>query len=426
MNRTLSGVLLGYCVGQALALIGQVARIPISLDQLGHDGFGKVLLLGVETSLFTTLGLGVADLARSMTSGQTSPNERLHSARQIQGLLRRTWAAIAIALIGLAIYEVLTASVAALESFPSLGWRLLALVVLCAFLGCVATHFSPYFGILEATGRTAMSHLLKGFAPFCGLALTLGLLLKGMSVETASLAWAAGAIVPPLLARLLVGGREDDRNLSTRLARSSLSVVVAPLLGFFATAMDPFVVAHFLGTGAVADFSIANRVGILVLIAPLAFRPILWNRARINQDSSDQLRGLRTSAKLYGLLALPGGVLLVLGGVTIGRALGATNAGSPYLLYALFAVSALFLSIGMAFQSVIPGSLWESKYAAVLVITSISNILLSVVITSQLGISGPALAGLLSNGVLLAFWVAVSLSRPHSLVPRGSRKLQKR
>ncbi len=427
----IGATVVGYAAGQGLNLLAQTFRVPVVVRELGLAGYGTLVLLTTLSVFFTVLGLGITDHARlelladSDHGRPTFPRTR-RLCRAFTGII------LALMLVWLLVRLVmLYASSRPLGDFVAAEGVVLFLVL----VGSLSLWLSPNLAVLEVDGSTGLSNFLKGLGAPIGLLLTVVAFGLSSSVGVAAIAWAIGLACPYAIALALVRVRyrtiyyenfddEGTRDIRRSTERPSYGLALVPLVAFLATGLDPFIVNGLMSAEDVSAYSVANRLGALILVLSAAMRPLIWTwmgRERLHASPQLARRNLLMALGAMTVGTAPVAAALVVVGPVVARLLAGAEISAPRSLYLGFAISGLFAALFSVCQASLSGSTGRRTLFWLSIFVALFNIGLSVILCLRTGLAGPAWAGAIANSVAVLFCLVLAWHKPERLADAKPR-----
>ncbi len=399
---------------------------PIVLRKLGVEGFGAwtlALTLAGYVGI-VELGLGVATV-RFIASALAEADARRASV--VAASARATyWALASLGTLALTILVLVPGLLGASEAASTAEVRLSTLVLGIGFLLTLA--FTINAVIVQAAGRVdqmmtigVVFRIITAVAQVIAVSLTTNLVPLALVTLIGSLgpALAARRIAQRVAPEIEIRSAPVDRTVVRELLGSGWRNAGLGITSLVAIQSDVLVVAAILGPTAVAAYGIAVRASVMVgQLSSRATDVLVPTFAHANalRDDRRTLIALRESALLTRAILVPSVIVLIFFGEQLLNAwLGSAPQDSNTVLILLLSCgvagapghSCLMLLTGM------------NRLNFLLIgftVTAVCNLGLSIVLTNEVGIVGPALASLMAflvfNMIVLPRHVSRMLSVP--------------
>lgn len=406
--------LLAYGLSQVVVLAGAVVRIPLITHALGETGYGRFVVVTSLWPVVQLLAHGLSSTARVVVA------ERPGRAGGTMRVLRRTGTKEGAALL---VLSVLLAPVLAALVGPGFAWSVLWVGVAAMVTLPVAGHQ----GLLEGSGRTAVTHLTLATTTVVGLpALVLALGLR-QDLTTVVAASMVGFVAPYLTARLLTRwlvprletpGGEDEGLLLTGLNGAMTAWALSNVLVYV---FDPVILMVTTGEAAAGQYGLASRVTGLVTAVPVALGGLLtvWlSRARA-RGGADVRRKILLSTAVFTLAGTLLAAFCIVVGPAVGDLLSRGSVGTPQALYTWLGIYG-----GLTCASSPLVAAWAAPRAAAVrgrvgLVLGVVNVGASWVLAMALGLVGPVVATVACNAVVVLVLAWLTWRRPHLVRSSG-------
>jgi O-antigen/teichoic acid export membrane protein len=269
---------------------------------------------------------------------------------------------------------------------------------LTVFEGCLAGHerydLINACEILAIIGRVALTVWLlrAGYGIFALAAINLGL-----TVANGTMKWALSKWVFP---SLHVSLRNFDRSLAKETYTTSVWFFVLAISGRISFFTDNVVIGYFLGTGAVAVYSIGGRLMQYALVAVSACNVVLMPvatrfEAQANLTGQRRLLLLGTRASLAAAIFMAT-MFLTYGGQIIRVWVGPGFEQAAVVL-AILTLPMITASSQMTTLIVVQGMAKHKTLSFIYLGEAVSNLVLSIILVKPMGIVGVALGTALTS-----------------------------
>ena len=409
---------------KGIALFTTAISVPLTLGYLGSERFGVWMTLSSIIALlsFTDLGLGNS-LLNGVAHAAGRDDRGLIRANVSNGIAMLTAVAIAFGLVFAVLYQVVpwapALRVGSTDALAEVGPATAALVA-CFLIGLPAGALPQ---VRLGLQQSYVNSLFVGIGNILGLTLVLIAIQMRLGLPWLVLAMAGG----PLLAMignglaLLVQSpwlRPSRRDVNPAVARSLLRVgllfLVLQLAVAVAFTSNSLILAGMIGPSAVAEYTIVSKLFLIPsLLVGLALGP-LWPAYREAISRGDLAwvhktfgRSLRLSVSVAGLVSA---ALVVLGLPLIGAWVGPSLQPSFGLILAMGTWTTVS-AVGTAVAMLLNG-LQAMKFQVVIaVLMATANVLLSIQLTSRMGVSGVVWGTVIAYSLFTLIPVAAYLPR---------------
>jgi O-antigen/teichoic acid export membrane protein len=419
---------------KGIALVTTAVSVPLTLGYLGSERFGVWMTLSALVALlgFTDLGLGNSLL-----------NNVAHAAgRDDRTRIRVNVSSGIVMLLAVAVgFGVLFAA-----AYDHVPWARLFNVGSAAALD----EAGPAAAVLVACFLVAMPvgtfqqvrlGLQQGYvnAIFVGVGNIMGLVLVVVAIQMRlGLPWLVLAMAgAPLLAAVANGIalmarspwlRPTLHDLNFDVARSLLQVglffLVLQLAVAVAFTSNSIIIAAMIGPSAVADYAVVSKLFLIpTLLVGFALGP-LWPAYREALSRGDVQwvrrtfdRSIRLSLSVAGLVSA---ALVAIGLPLIAVWVGTTSVQPSFGLVLAIGIWTILSAVGNAVAMLLNGAQVMRFQVVIAVLMATANILLSVVLTSRIGIAGVVWGSIIAYSVFVLVPVVFYLPRFFARLDRVS------
>ncbi len=195
-----------------------------------------------------------------------------------------------------------------------------------------------------------------------------------------------------------------DKTLRNAMLRYSVPLVPTMVMWWVISGSDSFMVTHFVGDDANGIYQLAYKFPNLVIIVLGIFMQA-WRMSAITERNS------RTISKFYSnifsmlqtvLFLASGGIMLVLHPIIM-PLFAEEGFSSAYFYVPLLLIAATFQSFSSFLSSIYEASQKTTHSLISSVIGAVSNLILNLILIPLLGISGAAIATLLSYIIVFVY-----------------------
>jgi len=407
-----------------LVIIGLAAtiRVPLLLGSIGAGNVGLVITIvsGGQIALVGVAGARTA--ARVMAT--EAPRSGTDASRAISLLGNWRWST-AVPIMVFA--GVVALTLPTLSSSQSRAEFVVAIMTSCA-LSILAFPGGRAWGELEAQGALAAVNVLNALTSVIALGVTWALLDASYPVWVHSTIGSLSAVSPFFITQ--VWSWKKRRVRTTRPPRVAVPLVrleaIRSLPGLAFRSLDPIILTA-LGLGqVVADFTIIQRIALMMTGLAVFARPV-WSRGAAERRAEhSQQSGSSSSLKQYFRSTLVQATLLgSLGaaGVVV-ASWGATflvdfSIDSFWTIVVLSALVVFLNALATVFITFLAGKEAARLASKIEVGTAIAKIVLTVVLVTSVGAGGAVAATIFALVTLIALEYRLLLRRPDLLADRG-------
>jgi O-antigen/teichoic acid export membrane protein len=418
---------------KGISLLTTAISVPLTLGYLGSERFGMWMTLSALIALlgFTDLGLGNS-LLNGVAHAAGRGDRKMIQANVSNGIAMLTAVAVGFGLLFAFVYggipwaQVFNVESAAAqeEAGPAA-----AVLVACFLIGLPIGAFPQ---VRLGLQQGYVNSIFIGVGNLLGLGLVLLAIQMRLGLPWLVLAM-AGA---PLVATIANGSALVARSPWTRparhavhfgVARSLLRVgslfLVLQLAFAVAFTSNSIILAAMLGPVAVADYTVVAKLFMIptvmvgLTLGPLwpAYREAL-SRGDISWVRRTVRRSIRLSLTVAGLISA---VLVVLGIPLITLWVGTSVEPSFGLILAV-GIWTTLNAVGTAIAIFLNGAQVMRFQVITAVLMATTNILLSIALTSRIGVAGVVWGSVISYSVVVLIPVAFYLPRLLSRLDRAS------
>ncbi|MBJ6723683.1 lipopolysaccharide biosynthesis protein [Geomesophilobacter sediminis] len=394
-----------YMMGEVLIMAGGFISFPIFTRILSKSDYGAMNLIAITLSFVEALS----------TVGLRHASQRFYPEYTERGLFAEFYATIMrnsvkFGLLGTLGTLAVSVFLAKLDLLPAGTSTLFAVASLLIFIRIV----SKITGCLFRIRNQARTYTVFAVGEkYLGMLLSVAFvayLSKGLFGYYWGLLLGEGVTLALYLAFLLrefgLPRRASSAALFKEMSGYGIPMVLSGFAGIILTMGDRYLIGYFLGTEAVAVYSVPYNLcsyitGILITGFEYAFVPLIMTEwARPGHGETD--RQVQEAIKMYCLVALP----VICGVIALGREFIALIASKQYLVSTdilPYVITGEMLK-GLLTPFII-GLQFHKNTVVMTKITwgvAILNILLNLLLIPRLALIGSALATLISYVVLLA------------------------
>lgn len=390
-----------------------VVRIPLIVATIGTSAYGAVVITGAVVPVALVVAAGLMLATRSVVA------ERLGAAH-LGDAERAIAAALRIAHI-VALCEVVVGLLVTFAT-PATAWlgidaavgsdagrlAFAATILLCAS----ACPGAVWVGVSDAHHRPEFFQFLVIATTITTLGITVAAALAAVPFIVFALLNAGSSVAPFWLARATVprmfprrrGDAEDvggHNGADVAIARATRSAIGRAAAEVTIRGIDPFIVGAVLGSGAAADYSVAQRLSQVTVAVPVATQPLLTASYAYQRGGAGGVthRSLARTCAVQLLIGVVVALVYVAIGPIVGQWLLGNDADVPLGLYAAFAGLGVVASVQLPIASAMTGpaalraSMWVDIACAIL------NIVTSITLAQQIGIAGPVVGSIIASAV---------------------------
>lgn len=396
-----------------VALAVALATVRLTIGYLGAARYGLWMTVTSVTAFLAFSDLGVSNAIINRMSTAFASGERDHASREVSSASVLLGAiSVAVLLIGACLLPILpweriynVRGLAASEAGPS-TFALVACIALLMPLGLVQ---KVQLGFQEG----ALANLWAIGGNVLGLILLLLCLVTRLGLPWLVLAVAGGPVITTALnwiqefvySRSWLRPRPENVNfrIGVRLARSGLLFLGLQLVAAVAFSSDNLIAAQLLGPVAVAQYSVAQRlflvVPVLLSVAAISLWPA-YGEALAHSDRQWIRRMLvRSTLLAVGIAAFGSLVILAVSPVIFNFLIGPTLV-PPFALSVGFVVWAVLY----AFGNVVSMLLNAANVIAFQLITAsamaVASVLLKIELGRTFGVAGIVWGTVIAYGLL--------------------------
>lgn len=418
---------------KGIALVTTAVSVPLTLGYLGSDRFGVWMTLSALIAVlgFTDLGIGNS-LLNSVAHAAGRDDRTLVRAYLSSGLVMLLVVAAAFGLLFAAVYDHIpwarvfnVGSAAALdEAGPA------AAVLVVCFL--VAMPAGAFHQVRLGLQQGYVNSMFVGGGNIMGLVLVVVAIQMRLGLPWLVLAM-AGA---PLLATLVNGFalvarspwlRPSLHDMNFAVARSLLRVgllfLVLQLAVAVAFTSNSLIIAAMIGPSAVADYAVVSKLFMIpTLLVSFALGPLwpAYREALSRGDVQWVRRTFRRSIRLSLSVAGPvSAALVVLGLPVIAVWVGTSSVQPSFGLVVAIGIWTPLSAVGTAVAMLLNGAQVMRFQVVVALLMATANILLSIVLTSRIGVAGVVWGSIIAYSAFELIPVAVFLPRLFARLESG-------
>lgn len=418
---------------KAITLVTTAVSVPLTLGYLGSERFGVWMTLSALIALlsFTDLGIGNS-LLNGVAHAAGRDDRNKIRANFSSGLVMLVAVAAALGLLfAIAYGHVPWARVFNVGSAAALDETGPAAAVLVAcFL--IAMPSGAFQQVRLGLQQGYINSIFVGAGNIGGLVLVVSAIQLRLGLPWLVLAM-AGA---PLLATLVNGFalmaqsawlRPAFHDVTFAVARSLLRVgllfLVLQLAVAVAFTSNSLIIAAMIGPSAVADYTVVSKLFMIpALLVGFALGP-LWPAYREALSRGDVewvrrtfRRSLRLSLSVAGLTSA---ALVVLGLPVIAAWVG-TSVQPPFGLVLAIGIWTTLSAVGNAVAMLLNGAQVMRFQVLTAVLMATANILLSIALTSRIGVVGVVWGSIIAYSVVVLVPVAYYLPKVFARIDRSA------
>lgn len=394
--------------GIATSAAGVLVRTPLTVAALGLSGFGAVATVS-SLYIWMQMASASARVSASALAGllETRSDHAIDAvSMQVTRATARLYAPYFGAAVPVVVFAPIQRFIDPTAQMSRAGFVITLLVALVVAL--VTVYGSARIACLNTFG----SYRAQNFSSVSSIATTTALTVVayelGWSAAAFAVIWILSLATPGLgmaihLARPRVWTNSRPTADARQLAGSGSWVVLGQQL---ASGFDLLIITNLLGSTAAGEYGLVWRVAQVVVAPVIGAGPLVVRAATLARTGEpEQLRDYRAIVRALLIMELLAVAVMLIASAPIFAVLGNGKADIPSALLVAGAVwcSAEVLRRVAIAASSTPADMkvWRSLSIA----TAVPNLVLSVVFTLWFGVSGPLVASVLMQVVLLAFGV---------------------
>lgn len=412
-----------YGVQLVITALTSFVRVPLMVRALGQDSFGLVIVVTSGAPLLLAMCGGGRLASRTLASESWERGHQPPLRALTQLAMRFALAQSALVLLVAAApltYSLLQAD--GVVGRVEFGAAIAVAGVLCS-VACVG---GIGWGVLEAQGRAV---LLNGFGSAVAV---FGLLVNWalwrldagffafatVNTVTSAAPFYLGFTVPAFRAALRRTASTASSATISRQHRALLIQGWAQNAAPFSTrAADPAIVSSATGPADAATLGVAQRLGMLLTVVPLALEPFVSARVARRRPGSNPM-GLREAGRLalaYGAVAMIAGLGLVAVGPALARALAEGEFGADRGLFLMIGVAGVLSSMGSVLLAIGTGPVAMRQGTRIDMVCAGLNLVASIWLAHLIGMVGPVVASIGANVLAIAGRLRVLVRSPEAL-----------
>ena len=409
--------------GRGTTTLLSLVAVPLTLNYLGPERYGLWLTISSVIALlsFTDLGIGnglLNAVTLAMAQGDAGKARRQVSSAAI--LLTALAAALAL-LMAATFPFVPWASVLAVSGRDAASEAVLAFV---AWIGCFL------IGLPLSVAKQVRLARQEGYVVHLTLAVgnvaAVGVLLAAIAGRQGLPVLVVAMAGPPLIATAVNGiilFRHDapelspsrslaDRRTGFRLLRTGFLFFVLQISIAVAFTSDTLVVAQVVGPTAVAEYGVTSRLFMIPVAIVAMFLSPLWpayGEAIARGDVRWSRRTLTRSVIVGVLCTLPISTILVVFGLPLMMLWVGPSVVPPTELLLGFGIWIVLSTIGNAVAMLLNGAHEIRIQAAAASVMAVANLVLSIWLSSRIGVAGVIWGTVIAYGLLVLLPMALYL-----------------
>lgn len=411
-RRVWGSAVAAYGVTQAVLALGAFLRIPVLVETLGPDGYGAIIVVTSAWTIANVLADGLSQTSRVLVAEDRQRDWAQNGILKVVGGAARIEAAFLLATAVGAVLALEAVGVFEKQGHLDNAWPW----IIVAAGATVALVLAPYRGALEGHQRVVAVNISGVANVLIGLPLLLILLRLWPTFQSAVAATVVGVVSPYVICAIMARrsggrmgrpGRSDRRGVAHALHSSSVMTLWA-FANVMVYAFDPVIVGGILGLRAAGEYGLASRVMTLGVVVPLALGGLLTSKVATWRATGDRalVQGrLRSTTFLFAACGLLTSVASGALGPILGQLVGGNSVGTPRQLYWWLATFGFLVTASAPLMAACAGPALSRLRAVSAVIQGLAIVVLSFLLTPALGVSGPVIASVACNGVLILFFI---------------------
>ncbi|MCJ0978360.1 oligosaccharide flippase family protein [Rhodococcus sp. ARC_M12] len=275
-----------YVLAQGIVAVGALVRIPLLVDNLGAEGYGRFTAVFSVWPIIAILLDGLQQATRSAIANK--PEARPGSLVKLFSKF-----ALAESTLMFACFITPVAIAAALMDASSTEILLAVLIILIVMAICLP--LAPSKGALDALSKTAFSNLSLASNTIVGLPILAVAFIVSDSIFAAVAASALGNAAPYLITSLYFKrldsqhewtfSRPSPLDKTTRALIGSMTIYAAANL--LAYGFDPIIISVISGDLQVGEYGLASKVMMIAMFVPIGLTGLLTTKyAAVRQQNS--------------------------------------------------------------------------------------------------------------------------------------------
>jgi len=407
---------------RALGILANLITVPLTYRYLGPERYGlwMVLVSIISAMAFADLGIGNG-LVNAISEAYGKDDRSLAREYFTSALVLLSAIAVVLALVGAAAHPFVPwMRLFNVKSAPVAADGARAFLVLYAWF-IVSIPLGVTTRALIGLQRGYISQSVTGFGSIATLLALLAVIhLRG------SLSWLVFAsTVGPMIATLVNGGilfyqhpwiipawHAYRRRAAHKILKLGLMFFVLQCAVVMSYTSDNIVISQFMGPAVVAAYAVPQKFfGCISLVVGMALIPLwpAYGEAVARGDVGWIKKAFLGSVWLTLAITVPSSLLLALGGRWILLVLFGKSLHASALLLAVLAMWAVIEAISTCVGVLLNGLGILRIQMFVAPITSLINLVLSIYLTRQLGVSGVCLGSLIVQSALTLpfYWLVI-------------------
>jgi O-antigen/teichoic acid export membrane protein len=422
---------------KGIALVTTAVSVPLTLGYLGSERFGVWMTLSALIALlgFTDLGIGNS-LLNGVAHAAGRDDRTLIRANVSSGIAMLLAVAVGSGLLFAAIYDhIAWAQVFNVRSGAALdeAGPAAAVLVVCFLVAMPAGAFQQVrLGLQQGW----VNSIFVGVGNLGGLALVVWAIQMRLGLP-----WLVLAMVgAPLLATLVNGFalmvrspwlrpslHDVDFTIARSLLRVGLLFVVLQLAVAAAFTSNSLIIAAMIGPSAVADYAVVSKLFMIpTLLVGFALGPLwpAYREALSRGDVQWVRRTFRRSIRLSLAVAGPVSAALVLLGLPVIAVWVGTSSVQPtFGLVLAIGIWTPLVAVGTAVAMLLNGAQVMRFQVVTAVLMATANILLSIALTSWIGVPGVVWGSIIAYSAFTLIPVALYLPRLFARLESGPAQM---
>ena len=387
---------------KGIALFTTAVSVPLTLGYLGSERFGVWMTLSALIALLGFTDLGIGNSLLNSVAHAAGRDDRLQIRASVSsGIAMMVAVAAASGLLFAAIYDHVpwarmfnVGSPAALTEVGPAAAVLVACFLLSMPIGAMQ---QVRLGLQQGY----VNSIFVGAGNLGGLVLVILAIQMRLGLPWLVLAMAGAPLLATLANGLALVARspwvrptlhEIDFAVARSLLRVGLIFLVLQLAVAVAFTSNSIIIAAMIGPSAVADYAVVSKLFMIpTLLVGFALSP-LWPAYREALSRGDSAwvrrtfgRSIRLSLSIAGSIS---GLLVLIGLPVIAFWVGESSVHPPFELVLAIGIWTVLSAAGNAVAMLLNGAQVVRFQVVSAVLMASANVVLSVILTSWIGISG--------------------------------------
>ena len=410
---------------KGIALLTTAISVPLTLGYLGSERFGVWMTLSAIVALlgFTDLGIGNS-LLNGVAHAAGRDDRSLIRANVSSGIAMLLVVAVGFGVLFAVVYDYVPwARVFNVSSATALdeAGPAAAVLVACFLVAMPAGAFPQVrLGLQQGYVNsifTAIGNIAALVFVICAIQLRLGLpwLVLAMAGAPVVATLVNGLVLTARTPWLRPSWRDVDFAVGRSLMRIGLLFLVLQLAVAVAFTSNSIIIAAMIGPSAVADYAVVAKLFLIpTVLVGLALGP-LWPAYREALSRGDVQwvrrtfrRSIRLSLSVAGIVSA---ALVVFGLPLIAIWVGTSSVQPSFGLVLAMGIWTTLSAVGTAIAMLLNGAQVMRFQVITVVLMATANIVLSIALTSRIGISGVVWGSIIAYSVFALIPVMFYLPR---------------